>query len=198
MVSRGRRTPDATRGRGPGAPRSRYPEAEMEVRMPQAERIADVLAGRMPAGTRVTVQGWVRTRRDSKAGLSFLHLHDGSCFDALQVVAPPRCRTTRTRSCGSPPAAPSPSTGTVAPSQGQGQARGGARRLGRRSSAGWTTRRPTRSSRSGTPSSTSARSATCGCARTRSGRSPGSGTPWPWPCTASSTSAASTGSTRRS
>jgi len=29
----------------------------------------------------------VRTRRDSKAGLSFIHLHDGSCFAPLQVVA---------------------------------------------------------------------------------------------------------------
>ncbi|HEY6037391.1 MAG TPA: hypothetical protein VIV58_24085 [Kofleriaceae bacterium] len=51
-------------------------------------RIADVLAGREPVGSRVTIEGWVRTRRDSKAGLSFLAVHDGSCFDALQVVAP--------------------------------------------------------------------------------------------------------------
>ncbi len=34
------------------------------------------------------MQGWVRTRRDSKAGLSFVTLHDGSCFDPLQVIAP--------------------------------------------------------------------------------------------------------------
>jgi len=39
-------------------------------------------------GARVRVQGWVRTRRDSKAGLSFIALHDGSCFATLQVVAP--------------------------------------------------------------------------------------------------------------
>ena len=39
-------------------------------------------------GQSVTVQGWVRTRRDSKAGISFIALHDGSCFDTLQVVAP--------------------------------------------------------------------------------------------------------------
>ena len=36
----------------------------------------------------VTVKGWVRTRRDSKAGISFVHCHDGSCFDPMQVVAP--------------------------------------------------------------------------------------------------------------
>src|ERR1043165_4712622 len=51
-------------------------------------RIAAVLAGREPVGSRITIEGWVRTRRDSKAGLSFLAVHDGRCFDALQVVAP--------------------------------------------------------------------------------------------------------------
>ena len=56
--------------------------------MPQADRIADVLAGRVPVGARATVRGWIRTRRDSAAGVSFLHLSDGSCFDALQIVAP--------------------------------------------------------------------------------------------------------------
>jgi len=51
-------------------------------------RIADVLAGKQPVGSKVTIEGWVRTRRDSKAGLSFVAVHDGSCFEALQVVAP--------------------------------------------------------------------------------------------------------------
>jgi asparaginyl-tRNA synthetase len=50
-------------------------------------RIADAL--RAPPGTALTIKGWVRSRRDSKAdgGLSFLAVHDGTCFDALQVVA---------------------------------------------------------------------------------------------------------------
>ncbi|RMH30107.1 MAG: asparagine--tRNA ligase [Planctomycetota bacterium] len=39
-------------------------------------------------GVGLTVKGWVRTRRDSKAGLSFVALSDGSCFDTLQIVAP--------------------------------------------------------------------------------------------------------------
>ena len=56
--------------------------------MPQPARVADILAGRVAAGTTATINGWIRTRRDSKAGLSFLAVHDGSCFDALQVVAP--------------------------------------------------------------------------------------------------------------
>src|SRR5512137_1645651 len=49
---------------------------------------ADVLAGRAPADTAVTVRGWVRTRRDSKAGISFVNLSDGSGFHPVQVVAP--------------------------------------------------------------------------------------------------------------
>ncbi|NND92092.1 MAG: asparagine--tRNA ligase [Granulosicoccus sp.] len=48
--------------------------------------IADLLST-TPAGQDVVVQGWVRSRRDSKAGLSFISLYDGTCFDALQVVA---------------------------------------------------------------------------------------------------------------
>jgi asparaginyl-tRNA synthetase len=48
----------------------------------------DILAGRAPADSAVTVKGWVRTRRDSKAGISFIHLSDGSSFHPVQVVAP--------------------------------------------------------------------------------------------------------------
>ncbi|PIE40837.1 MAG: asparagine--tRNA ligase [Gammaproteobacteria bacterium] len=36
---------------------------------------------------KVVVKGWVRTKRDSKAGFSFINVHDGSCFDGIQVVA---------------------------------------------------------------------------------------------------------------
>ena len=50
--------------------------------------VVDALAGRVPVGSQVTIKGWIRTRRDSKAGLSFLTVHDGSCFDPIQVVAP--------------------------------------------------------------------------------------------------------------
>ena len=49
---------------------------------------ADILAGRAPQDTPVTVKGWVRTRRDSKAGISFVHVSDGSSFHPVQVVAP--------------------------------------------------------------------------------------------------------------
>ncbi|MBL8515427.1 MAG: asparagine--tRNA ligase [Betaproteobacteria bacterium] len=48
----------------------------------------DILSGKAPADQPVTVKGWVKTRRDSKAGISFVNVSDGSCFHAVQVVAP--------------------------------------------------------------------------------------------------------------
>lgn len=39
-------------------------------------------------GSEKQVRGWVRTRRDSKAGFSFIEINDGSCFGSLQIVAP--------------------------------------------------------------------------------------------------------------
>ncbi len=48
--------------------------------------IAQALAGDCPAGDEIQLYGWVRTRRDSKAGLSFVNLHDGSCFDPIQLI----------------------------------------------------------------------------------------------------------------
>jgi asparaginyl-tRNA synthetase len=47
-----------------------------------------ILAGEAREDAPVTVKGWVRTRRDSKAGISFVHLSDGSSFHPLQIVAP--------------------------------------------------------------------------------------------------------------
>ncbi|MDO5554310.1 MAG: asparagine--tRNA ligase [Planctomycetia bacterium] len=39
-------------------------------------------------GKTVVLKGWVRTRRDSKAGFSFIELNDGSCLGNVQIVAP--------------------------------------------------------------------------------------------------------------
>jgi|TARA_B110000211_G_scaffold101296_2_gene117863 asparaginyl-tRNA synthetase len=50
--------------------------------------ITDILAGKYPVNESITIHGWIRTRRDSKAGISFLAIHDGSCFDAIQAIAP--------------------------------------------------------------------------------------------------------------
>ncbi|MEM9185900.1 MAG: asparagine--tRNA ligase [Planctomycetota bacterium] len=38
-------------------------------------------------GRQATLQGWVRTRRDSKGGFSFVELNDGTCLANLQVIA---------------------------------------------------------------------------------------------------------------
>jgi len=50
--------------------------------------VAELFAGKVAVGTQVTVKGWVRSRRTSKAGISFVAVHDGSCFDPIQVVVP--------------------------------------------------------------------------------------------------------------
>jgi asparaginyl-tRNA synthetase len=50
--------------------------------------VREILAGEVRDDAPVTVKGWVRTRRDSRAGISFVHLSDGSSFHPLQVVAP--------------------------------------------------------------------------------------------------------------
>jgi asparaginyl-tRNA synthetase len=50
--------------------------------------VVDVLQGKHAVGTTLTVKGWIRTRRDSKAGISFLAIHDGSCFAPVQAVVP--------------------------------------------------------------------------------------------------------------
>ena len=83
--------------------------------------VVDVLKGKYSVGESVTVKGWVRTRRDSKAGLSFIALHDGSCFDPVQVIALNSLSNYAdvqrlTTGCSLSV------TGTIKPSQGQGQA----------------------------------------------------------------------------
>jgi asparaginyl-tRNA synthetase len=52
-------------------------------------RKLDVRQARDPAlaGQSVRIMGWVRTRRDSKAGFSFVEVNDGSCLGNLQVIA---------------------------------------------------------------------------------------------------------------
>jgi asparaginyl-tRNA synthetase len=83
--------------------------------------ISDVLGGKADLGSAVTVKGWVRTRRDSKAGLSFLALHDGSCFAALQVVARPSLANYESEVLHITTGCAVIATGTVVESKGKGQ-----------------------------------------------------------------------------
>lgn len=55
--------------------------------MTEVYTIKQCLDGEISIDQTVTVRGWVKTRRDSKAGLSFISLHDGSCFAPIQIVA---------------------------------------------------------------------------------------------------------------
>ena len=50
--------------------------------------VAQLLCGELPIDAEFNIQGWVRSKRDSKAGISFIAVHDGSCFDAIQAVVP--------------------------------------------------------------------------------------------------------------
>ena len=84
--------------------------------------ISTLLKGASPIGSRVTVRGWVRTRRDSKAGLSFVHVHDGTCFDPIQVVAPAQLPNYQSEIVKLTSGCAVIATGTLAQSQGQGQA----------------------------------------------------------------------------
>src|SRR5215813_10515060 len=83
--------------------------------------IAAVLAGQQPVGSRITIEGWIRTRRDSKAGLSFLAVHDGSCHAALQVVAPAELSNYQTDVLRITSGCAVRVTGEVVASQGKGQ-----------------------------------------------------------------------------
>lgn len=82
--------------------------------------VKSLLAGDIQAGESVTVKGWIRTKRDSKAGISFLAVHDGSCFDPIQAVVPNELPnyedvTKLTASCSVIV------TGTLVQSEGKGQ-----------------------------------------------------------------------------
>ena len=84
--------------------------------------ITDVLAGKFPVNEEITVHGWIRTRRDSKAGISFLAIHDGSCFDAIQAVVPNDLNNYEEDVLKLTTGCSVKVTGTLVESQGQGQA----------------------------------------------------------------------------
>ncbi len=85
-------------------------------------RISEILSGKYAVGSRITVGGWIRTRRDSKAGLSFLAVHDGSCFDPLQVIAPAELANYTTDIARITTGCAVQATGVLVASEGKGQA----------------------------------------------------------------------------
>lgn len=80
-----------------------------------------ILAGEAPSDTPVTVRGWVRTRRDSKAGISFLQISDGSCFHPVQVVVPNTLANYSEEILKLTAGCAVEATGTIVPSPAKGQ-----------------------------------------------------------------------------
>ncbi len=83
--------------------------------------IVDVLSGKVAVGDEITVRGWVRTRRDSKAGISFINVHDGTCFDPIQAVVPNNLDNYETEVLKLTSGCSLAVTGTVVESEGKGQ-----------------------------------------------------------------------------
>ena len=83
--------------------------------------IRKLLAGHAPLGQRVTVRGWVRTRRDSKAGFSFIQLSDGSSHSALQLVVPGTLSNYASEVLHLGPGCSIEAEGQLVSSQGKGQ-----------------------------------------------------------------------------
>jgi len=50
-------------------------------------QINDYLKDSSLVNETISLNGWIRSRRDSKAGFSFLDVHDGSCFKGIQAIA---------------------------------------------------------------------------------------------------------------
>jgi len=141
----------------------------------------------------VILQGWIRTRRDSKAGFSFLEINDGSCFGNIQVLAEAGLPNYESEIKRLSPGCSVSVTGLVKASP----ARAGNR------SAGDGRHRPRmadvatyRCRRRGTRSSSSAPSPFCGRGRTPSAPSPACGTASATRSTSSSRNAASSTSIR--
>jgi len=82
---------------------------------------ARVLAGAAPADRPVTIRGWVRTRRDSKAGISFVNVSDGSSFHPVQVVVPNTLANYASEVLHLTAGCSVEATGTIVPSPAKGQ-----------------------------------------------------------------------------
>lgn len=49
--------------------------------------IVEIIKNKIKLESNITVRGWVRTKRSSKSGISFISVYDGSCFQCIQVIA---------------------------------------------------------------------------------------------------------------
>ncbi len=84
--------------------------------------VKQLLSGEVAESSEVAVSGWVRSRRDSKAGISFMAIHDGSCFDTIQAVIPAELDNYETEIINAGVGCAVKVSGVLVPSQGKGQA----------------------------------------------------------------------------
>jgi asparaginyl-tRNA synthetase len=85
--------------------------------------IKQLLHKTVAVGTQVRIAGWVRSKRSSKGGFSFIHITDGSCFDTIQAVADETLDNYATDISELGTGCAVEITGTVVESQGRGQDR---------------------------------------------------------------------------
>ena len=83
--------------------------------------VAELMRGTVALNEQVVIKGWVRTRRTSKAGISFVAVHDGSCFDPIQVVVPDSLANYESDVVHLGAGCAVIATGTLVASEGQGQ-----------------------------------------------------------------------------
>jgi asparaginyl-tRNA synthetase len=87
----------------------------MEVKSVAEARRANLV------GRQVRLQGWIRTRRDSKGGFSFLELNDGSCLANMQIICDARLGNYDSEVKNLSPGCSVTIDGVVESSSGQGQ-----------------------------------------------------------------------------
>ncbi len=90
--------------------------------MPQYQSVADLLRAQSQLETTVSVRGWLRSKRDSRAGISFLAVHDGSSFEPIQAVVPDTLENYASEVLKLTTGCAVAVTGELVASQGRGQA----------------------------------------------------------------------------
>jgi hypothetical protein len=157
-----------------------------------------VKAARQPEaiGREALVQGWIRTRRDSKGGFSFLDVNDGSSLAGLQIIADGSLPNYETEVKHLTAGCSVTVEGEIKASGGKGQATElAARKL---TVHGWADPEAIRCKRSSIRWKSSASGPTCGRGPTPSARWRGSATASAAASTTFSRRKASSTSTRRS
>lgn len=89
--------------------------------MAQLVSVSSALKGLVSSGQEISVRGWLRSKRDSRAGISFLAVHDGSCFDSIQAVVPATLANYESELLKLSTGCAVAVTGELVPSQGKGQ-----------------------------------------------------------------------------